>query len=147
MRLRAHHNVVDIAEARRERASGVARIQLVNFVGYQTQPAEPSRPYFVVPPEMLTPEEIAALRRRAKENSAYFRKAFAHLRPSQPPQPSHPTAQALLAGLLQGIGERENDAALLDAGKRLAEVAQKGQPAAPERRWRPNWLRAVPWGS
>jgi hypothetical protein len=42
-----------------------------------------------------------------------------------PPPPSHPAAQALLAGLMQGWGERENDPALLDAGKRLAETAQK----------------------
>jgi hypothetical protein len=31
--------------------------------------------------DMLTPAEIAALRRGAKETSAYCRKAFAHLRP------------------------------------------------------------------
>jgi hypothetical protein len=30
---------------------------------------------------MLTPSEIEALRGRAKENSAYYRKAFAHLKP------------------------------------------------------------------
>jgi hypothetical protein len=34
----------------------------------------------LVKPDMLTPEEIAALRQRAKERSAYYRKAFAHLR-------------------------------------------------------------------
>jgi hypothetical protein len=32
-------------------------------------------------PGRLTPEEIEALKRRAKERSAYFKKAFAHLRP------------------------------------------------------------------
>ena len=39
---------------------------------------------------------------------------------------SHPAAQALLAGLMQGIGEREKDEALLSAGKRLAEAAERG---------------------
>lgn len=34
-----------------------------------------------VRPEMLTPEEVAKLRREAKENSEYFAKAFAHLSP------------------------------------------------------------------
>jgi hypothetical protein len=36
--------------------------------------------YFLVAPEMLTTAEVEALKRRAKERSAYFRKAFAHLR-------------------------------------------------------------------
>jgi hypothetical protein len=36
--------------------------------------------YFCVEPDLLTPAEIEALRRRAKENSAYFRQAFADLR-------------------------------------------------------------------
>lgn len=31
--------------------------------------------------EMLTEPEIAALRQHAKESSAYYQKAFAHLRP------------------------------------------------------------------
>ena len=35
--------------------------------------------------EALTDEEIAALKREAKETSAYFRKAFAHLRPKGKP--------------------------------------------------------------
>ena len=39
---------------------------------------------------------------------------------------SHPAAQALLAGLMQGIGEREKDEALVSAGKRLAEAAVRG---------------------
>jgi hypothetical protein len=30
---------------------------------------------------MLTPEEVEQLRQRAKETSAFFQKAFAHLRP------------------------------------------------------------------
>jgi hypothetical protein len=62
------------------------------------------------------------------------------MRQNQPPPPSHPAAQALLAGLLQGMGEREQDAAMADAGQRLAEAAQKGQPAAPRGRWRADWL-------
>ena len=45
------------------------------------------------------------------------------------PPPSHSAAQALLAGLMQGMGERQNDPALLDAGKRLAEAARKAQPS------------------
>ena len=39
--------------------------------------------------------------------------------------PSHPTAQALLAGLMQGIGEREKDKALVSAGRKLAEAAER----------------------
>jgi hypothetical protein len=42
-----------------------------------------------------------------------------------PPVASHPAAQALLAGLLQGMGERDGDEALIEAGKRLARAAQK----------------------
>lgn len=38
-------------------------------------------------PEMLTTSEIRSLRRAAKENGAYARKAFAHLRPKTPPGP------------------------------------------------------------
>jgi hypothetical protein len=37
------------------------------------------------------------------------------------PPPSHPAAQALLAGIMQGVGERDGNAAMLDAGRRLAE--------------------------
>ena len=33
------------------------------------------------PPGRLTPSEIQSLKQKAKENSAYNRKAFAHLRP------------------------------------------------------------------
>lgn len=33
---------------------------------------------------------------------------------------SHPIAQALVAGLLQGLGERAQEAAMIDAGERLA---------------------------
>jgi hypothetical protein len=91
MRLRAHHNVIDMAEARREREQrAAARVQFVDWC-----PAPP---------------------------------------------PSHPAAQALLAGLLQGLGERDKDEAMADAGRRLAEAAQKGQPAAPGRRWRANTI-------
>jgi hypothetical protein len=103
---------------------------LVNFASWRA------------PPDMLTPAEIAALRREAKETSAYARRVFADLRQSQSAR-SHPSAQALLAGIMQAAGEREKDPALLDAGKRLAEVAQKGQSAAPERRWRANWLKGI----
>lgn len=64
--------------------------------------------------------------------------------PPPPPRSRfHPAAQALMAGIMQGMAEREKDEALLDAGRRLAEAAQKGQQAAPARRWRPRWLRAV----
>jgi hypothetical protein len=37
---------------------------------------------------LLTPAEIAALRREAKETSAYAQKAFAHLQPVTTPQPA-----------------------------------------------------------
>jgi hypothetical protein len=39
------------------------------------------KPASALKPEMLTPEELEDLRRDAKEKGAYFRKAFAHLRP------------------------------------------------------------------
>jgi hypothetical protein len=61
--------------------------------------------------------------------------------PAEPAQASHPAAQALLAGVMLGIGERDKDAAMIAAGKRLAEAAQKGQPAASGRRWPAKWLR------
>jgi hypothetical protein len=64
--------------------------------------------------------------------------------------PSHPAAQALLAGIMQGIGEREKDEALLDAGRRLGEAATRkpvdAAPAAPRGRWRAQWLRSMLWG-
>jgi hypothetical protein len=37
----------------------------------------------LAPLDLLTPEEIADLRREAKETRAYFKKAFAHLRPKK----------------------------------------------------------------
>jgi hypothetical protein len=43
---------------------------------------KPARPPKVVS-EFLTAEEIADLRREAKETTAYARKAFAHLRPKR----------------------------------------------------------------
>jgi hypothetical protein len=35
--------------------------------------------------EMLTPSEIEALRRTAKENDAYYKKVFGHLRSAKAP--------------------------------------------------------------
>lgn len=67
MRLRAHANVIDLAEERRAREQRAAA-RAIRFACRTST-------------DMLTPYEIAALRRRAKENAAYFRKAFAHLRP------------------------------------------------------------------
>jgi hypothetical protein len=94
--LRAHHNVIPLAESRRERERQSG-------------------------PVMVFADWSAA-----------------------PTAPSHPAAQALLAGLMQGIGEREKDEALLDAGRRLAEAAQTAPPAASGWRWRANaiwtWL-------
>jgi hypothetical protein len=67
MKLRAHANVIDLAEERRARQRrAAARMQ---FVGWRAA-------------VMLTPYEIAALRQRAKADGAYFRKALAHLRPT-----------------------------------------------------------------
>ena len=37
---------------------------------------------------MLTPEELAELRRKAKESAAYFEKAFADLRPKKADDPA-----------------------------------------------------------
>jgi hypothetical protein len=59
-----------------------------------------------------------------------------------PAVPSHPAAQALLAGLMEGVGERTKDEAMADAGKRLAEAAQKGRAVAPGRRWLANAILA-----
>jgi hypothetical protein len=56
-----------------------------------------------------------------------------------PSPPSHPSAQALLAGLMQGIGERERDDAMLDAGRRLAQAATRVLPRPPQTWWR-RWL-------
>src|SRR5262249_49086531 len=47
--------------------------------------------------EMLTPSRMQALRKRAKENSAHLREAFAHLRPenkSASPLPERPMSIA-----------------------------------------------------
>jgi len=38
---------------------------------------------------------------------------------------SAPLAQALLAGLLQGQGERDGDSRMVEAGKRLAAATKK----------------------
>ena len=124
--LRAHPNVIDMAENRREREQRRATSSAVRFqfVGWSA--------------EMLTSAEIAALRREAKETSAFARKAFAHLRPP----PSHPAAQALLAGLMQDIGERERDSAMVDAGRRLAQAATRGlPPQCPQPPWWRRWWR------
>jgi hypothetical protein len=59
---------------------------------------------------------------------------------AEPSPPSHPAAQALLAGLLQGIGEREKDRAMVDAGRRLAEAATRALPR-PQRPWWRRWLQ------
>jgi hypothetical protein len=46
--------------------------------------------------------------------------------------PSHPAAQALLAGLMQGVGEREKDEVLLNGGRKLAEAAERGSDPVKE---------------
>src|SRR5262245_45173479 len=82
MRLRAHANIVDMAEWRRvceQQAADEPAVMM--FVGFQTMPSKP---------DMFTPAEIEARRgmlhncaaswQRAKANSAYFRKAFANLK-------------------------------------------------------------------
>jgi hypothetical protein len=61
--------------------------------------------------------------RRAREQRAAARLQFVGWRATSPP--SHPAAQALLAGIMQGVGERETDEAMAEAGKRLAEAARK----------------------
>jgi hypothetical protein len=80
MRLRAHWNVVSLADARREREQ--RRAAGVQFVDWSATPAA---------------------------------------------RPSHPAAQALLAGIMQGMGELRKNEALLDAGKRLAEAARRNR--------------------
>jgi hypothetical protein len=85
MRLRAHANVVPIAEERERRRA--LRFEFVNWE------AEPSTP-------------------------------------------SHPSAQALLAGLMQATGEREKDGAMVDAGRWLAEAATRALPGPPRPWWR-----------
>ena len=44
---------------------------------------------------------------------------------------SHPIAQALVAGLLQGIGERYGDDAMKIAGEELAKQAVADKPIKP----------------
>jgi hypothetical protein len=74
MRLKAHDNVFSLAERRRVREEQQAAEMGVPpggvmFVGFQMKQSS----------EMLTPSEIQSLRQRAKENSAFYRKAFANL--------------------------------------------------------------------
>jgi hypothetical protein len=131
MKLRAHPNVVDLAEERRRRERAVPFVMSIP-PGYRAVNVAPR---------------------------------------------SHPAAEALLAGLLLGIGERDNDAAMIAAGKRLADAAQErgevarigdnlpsvpngnskptasdigisrkenhGRPAASGWRQRPKWFRAL----
>ena len=62
---------------------------------------------------------------------------------SEPSRKSHPAAQALLAGLMQGTGERERDAALASAGQWLRQAATQGlpRPGPPQRQaWWRRWL-------
>lgn len=44
---------------------------------------------------------------------------------------SHPIAQALVAGLLQGLGERYGDDAMKTAGELLAKQAVSDKPIQP----------------
>ena len=90
MRLRAHHNVVDLAAERRAREPAV-QFQFVDWV------------------------EAA-------------------------PSPSHPAAQALLGGPMQGMGEWEKDEALLDTGKKLGEAARERRPDASGWLW---WVNRI----
>ena len=53
--------------------------------------------------DMLTPEEIATLKQRAKERSAFFQKAFARLWP-KPGSKSLPRAAELSACARSGAG-------------------------------------------
>jgi hypothetical protein len=74
MRLKAHDNVFSLAERCRVREEQQAAEMGVPpggvmFVNFQTKQSS----------EMLTPSEIQSLRQRAKENSAFYRKAFANL--------------------------------------------------------------------
>ena len=52
---------------------------------------------------------------------------------SPDPSKTHPAAQALLAGLMQGLGEKYQDEALLAAGRRLGEAAKQGAGDRPNR--------------
>jgi hypothetical protein len=110
MKLRAHHNVVNLDEERRRRERCAPFVMCV------------PPPWFCAAPDLLTAREIEAIRRRAKENSAFYQKAFAHLKP----------------GPCTSL--RENDLALIDACRRPAEAAQEAHAAASGARWRANWL-------
>jgi hypothetical protein len=91
--------------------------------------------------------DLAEERRRREERQAGEPRAVSFIgwKPySPPPVPkSDPMAQALLAGLMQGIGERSGDAQMVDAGRRLAEAAIEGHQAAQEERKRLGWLRRL----
>jgi hypothetical protein len=52
------------------------------------------------------------------------------------PAPSSVWAQALLAGLLQGLGERDADQRQIDAGKRLAAAVRKQSTGNQHTDWR-----------
>ena len=100
MTLRAHHNVISLADWRRTRGADKAvRFQMC------------------VPPG-----------------------CFVDWR-AEPSPPSHPAAQALLAGVMQGIGQREKDEAMVDAGRRLAQAAKRGLPEPCPHQTRPWWRR------
>jgi hypothetical protein len=151
MKLTAHPNVADLAEERRLREERRAAETAVRydmcvplgfvpmFIGFRAQEPEAAPPKHQFVPQ-LTAQGINELLQ--SPDMAEHVKRYAGVAENAP-SPSHPAAQALLAGLMQGMGEREKDQALIDAGRRLAEAAQNGQQAAPERRWRPRWLRAV----
>jgi hypothetical protein len=58
---------------------------------------------------------------------------FVNYKSASPSPRSHPAAQALLAGVMQGMGEREKDEALQSAGATLGRQAQ-GPARMPWRR-------------
>ena len=60
--------------------------------GVRRRPRRIIRPFPFIEVELLSDDEVDELRRQAKENSAYFRKAFAHLRP-KPAAKQPPTGQ------------------------------------------------------
>jgi hypothetical protein len=71
-------------------------------------------------------QEAKPSKSTASPSASSAPKATSSEEASKPKQHSLP--EALLAGLMQGVGEREEDQALLQAGQRLAQQASGSSP-------------------
>lgn len=79
------HPCVRELRAARERLSWErekALVHLLELINLDETPINEMGQGVMAKAEKLTPKEVSARRQKAKETSAYFRKAFAHLRPT-----------------------------------------------------------------